>query len=139
MAWYMILLVIVASIIGLIILWKFLKLITKPKFKYNNKLEKNQEAEIKPVENNNTKPDVKGLSLDARFDIKDDEEEIEETEEQAERRRNLFAKFDKDIHSKPSNKKTLLEEIRSLSPELKAMLFDRGLARKDYDFKSKKD
>lgn len=138
MAWYMILLIIIASIIGLIILWKFLKLITKPKFKNNFKFEKNQEAEIKSVENNNSKPDVKGLSLDAHFDINDDEE-VQETDEEVDRRRNMFAKFNKDFHSKSSNKKTLLDEINSLSPELKAMLFDRGLARKDYDFKSKKD
>ena len=66
----------------------------------------------------------------------DNEETYDQQEDDETIRGFDYDQFEPPKLQKPKN---LLEQIRELSPELKMLIFDRGLARKDYDFKSKKD
>lgn len=134
MPWYLILLIVVA---GIAVVGIFVKKLTGPRFNKNahkylvKKEEKNEEVHT----NTEVKPDSAiGLNLEGIFST--DEEIYFEGNKQNEEER---------IKPRPMNKakidtgKTLLEQIKDLSPELKALLFDRGLARKEYDFNSKQD
>lgn len=136
MAWYYYILIIV----GVVLAFFVIKKLTKPKFK---KVEKY--LKMAPVEQ--TKPAIKseakvetpvGLSLDAKFKTEEETYYNSQKEEEQEIP-NISDAFDFNKFSKGLKKNNILEEIRGLSPELKALIFDRGLARKDYEFMSKKD
>ncbi len=134
MAWYLILLIIVGCLLVLIGFFLLIKKATKPKFKDAKKyLETQQQIEkIEEKKEQNVASPI-GLNLNSVYN---DEEESFYSQDAEEISDFNFEKFNPPKKQEP---KSLLEQIRELSPELKMLIFDRGLARKDYDFKSKKD
>ena len=140
MAWYLILLIILASVIGLFGFIFLLGRLTKSKFKNAKKyLSPKVHIETAPVEEKKVEEVVAskiGLNFENQFS--DDEQPYFEDENDQEQN---FEGMNLDDYKINKNTKTksLLEQIRELSPELKMLIFDRGLARKEYDFKSKKD
>jgi len=135
MEWYFILLIIVGGLLVLVCALLVIRKLTQPKFKKAKKYLE-QHAKIEKVEQQQeevAKGSPIGLNLDSVYA---DEEESLYSQDDEEINNFDFEKFDP---PKVEKKKSLLEQIRELSPELKMLIFDRGLARKDYDFKSKKD
>lgn len=137
MQWYMILLICVGVIIALAFVIFVAGKLAKPRFKNVEKYLVKQEEKKENVEPQEAKVDVSiGLNLDGIF--KTDEEVYYESNKEE---KNLIAEEKPKMKSiqKKETGSSLLEQIRNLSPELKALIFDRGLARKEYDFMSKKD
>ena len=137
MAWYYYLLI----AIGVIGFFFLLTKLTRPKFKkvkkYLQQKPAQEEKKIVSVEQKVVSSPV-GLNLDAKY--KTDEELYYEN--QADKKASYNEQSDIDfskLKRKNQNTKSILEQIQELSPELKALIFDRGLARKDYEFMSKKD
>ncbi len=136
MDWYYYILIGVGALFGLFLIVLIFGKLTKPSYKKVQKyLVQKPVEEVKSVEISTKKMDTPiGLNLEGKFNI--DDFDVEETQE----RKDDFGGLDFSKLKKPvDKKKPLLEQIRELSPELKALVFDRGLARKDYEFMSKKD
>ena len=134
MAWYYILLICLG---GIVILWFVLSKFTKPKFKYN----KTKTDTETPRLNVQIKEGV-GLNLEDKFQTDSAlYSEINTGRTNNNRERNLremdFAKM-KEKMNRQKKPKSLAQQIRELPPVIKMLIFDRGLARKEYDFKSKK-
>ena len=111
-----------------------IKKFTQPKFKKAKKYLE-QQVKVEKVEKQEVieKASPIGLNLNSVYT---DEEESFYSQDDEEINDFDFEKFNP---PKVEKHKSLLEQIKQLSPELKMLIFDRGLARKDYDFKSKKD
>jgi hypothetical protein len=137
MAWYFIVLIVLCAIISLFVIWFLLSKILKPKFKYKVHKKTNKEKSAIDSIPVITNPKI-GLNLDGSIagDKLYEEETVSKVNDDIDK--DALDAYKNYLKSK-TPKKTILEEIRQLSPELKVLLFDRGLARKDYDFNSKKD
>lgn len=138
MKWYFILIIIAGALLGLFLLILTISKITKPKFKHVKKYLSPKTPEVKAVKEEQKATPVSspiGLNFDNVYAEEDARDSLENDEEPD------FSGFDfsKVNHKNQQQNKSILEQIRELSPELKMLIFDRGLARKDYDFKSKKD
>ncbi len=138
MDWYVILLIVVGVIFVFFILTFLLHKLTKPRFKNANKYLNSQPTvpQVKEIKQEEQKVSPVGLNLDGMFG--DDERLYYEQDEN----KSDLDDFDFNNFSfkrEKKEKKSLAEQIRELSPELKILLFDRGLARKEFEFKSKKD
>ena len=137
MAWYLIVLIVLASLVGLFLTIFIIGKIARPKFKFKHE---KKHTNVKASKVEQPKPIITnsniGLNLEGKIpyaDYFDDEpKEIDEPKIDVDKE-SLKAYNDK------TKNKSLAQQIRELSPELKVLLFDRGLARKDYDFNSKKD
>ena len=135
MAWYWIILIIVASILALFLTCLLLSRVIKPKFKHRAHKEKKSYSEGGvPIITN---PNI-GLNLDGKIGNTNyyDEPQIQKNYDDSDIDKDALESYKNYLKDK---KKSIIDEIRNLSPELKVLLFDRGLARKDYDFNSKKD
>ena len=137
MPWYLSILIVVAVIASIVFFIFVVGKLSKPRFnksahKYLVKKEVAKE-EVAKKEEEKTDSAI-GLNLDGIFSTEEEIyfEENKPKEEVLSRPRPI-------TKAKVETGKTLLEQIRELSPELKALLFDRGLARKEYDFNSKQD
>lgn len=137
MAWYMILLYIFAGILGLgCFIWVLGRLF-RPKIKY--KPSTMVQTPVKEEIKEEIEKPMSGLSLDNKLSLDEDSvEESQEDEEPIHFNENEYSNFRRRLAQK-HNKKTLLEQIQELSPELKMLIFDKGLARKDFEIMSKKD
>ncbi len=134
MPWYLIVLIVVAVVAVIAI---FVSQLSKPRFGKNaQKYLVKKEAPKEEIKTNaEVKPDSAiGLNLDEIFSA--NEENYFEENKQNDEERVKFRPMNK---AKVQTGKSLLEQIKELSPELRALLFDRGLARKEYDFNSKQD
>lgn len=124
--------IVIGSVIAIIFLYLIIKFLTKPKIKYTknntnikNNTEKKEEkqAEVKSVE---------GLVFEEKFVYP--EEPVRNNFNSGLRK--IQKPLSRQIFRK-EKKKSLAEQINELSPELKALLLDKGLARKDNDLNSK--
>jgi len=131
MAWYFYILIIV----GIVLVFFLIKKLTKPRFKKVEKYLKPKSVEVKkePVKSEMKIQEPIGLNFDAKF-IADEDNYIPKEDKE-----DSYEPFDFGRHTRMKKQKTILQQIRELSPELKALIFDRGLAKKDYEFMSKKD
>ena len=134
MEWYFIILIVIA---GLVFLWFSIKLISKPKF---NKIEREISSHVDSKLN--TKKEI-GLSFDDKFNKS--ENLYSDINIPTKRkfapidtyREKEFEKIRAKINQQ-KKEKSLAQQIKELPPALQMLLFDRGLAKKEYDFKSKK-
>ena len=126
-----IVIIILSVIVALVVLFFVIKAISKPKINYK----KGTTTQTKDTKNA-SQPEIKkveGLVFEEKYNIP--EEPVKVYPER--NLRNLPSPFPKDFVSK-KKKKTLAEQINELSPELKALILDKGLARKDIELKKSK-
>lgn len=136
MAWYYIVLIVICVII---LLWFIFRKLTRPKFKHTKT--KKAEAE-KPKVNVQMKEGV-GLNLEDQFNSDPSlyaEMNVDKKNMNDQRRQFREREFSKirEKMNQQKKEKSLAEQIRELPPAIQMLIFDRGLARKEYDFKSKK-
>ena len=136
MHWLTVVLIIVGVIIALALIVFVLGKLSRPKFKKAQKYLAKKPATTENVVAKKVETDSAiGLNLDGVFNFEEEKYFEENTNDEE-----VFDSKPKPLtKAKPQATKTLLEQIRELSPELKALIFDRGLARKEYDFNSKLD
>ena len=122
-----ILLIIGSALVVFVALILILKKVTTPKFPKRDYFEKKKTNENMQVS--------QGLSFDDSY-ISENPEYAEQVVDE----KDVLDSFDKyQKMFSPRREKTLIEQINELSPEMKMLLLDRGLARKDFEIKSKKN
>ena len=119
-------LIIIGSSTLFVVLISVLKRITQPKFPKETMYE---------YKKNESEQNVSGLSFTDSY-ISENPEYVEQAEEPLEEKID-FPSFDRPFKFK--KEKTILEQFGELSPEMKILFLDRVLARKDVEFKSKKN
>ena len=128
-----IVLIILGSLAGLVFLYFIIKVLTKPKIK-TFQTPKIKKAEKQAQQVQAEVKSVQGLSFEEKFIVPEEPVKLDYKDSL----KNLPKDFPLAKKRTPK-KKSLAEQINELSPELKALILDRGLARKDIDINSKKD
>ena len=146
MEWYFILLIAVGILLSLLFIIFILGKFARPNFrKAKAYLQKKEVAPKTEVKTKQSESMPIGLSFDDKFNTVNEEAYYHENKKTqikppvAPFDAEGFNKFKERFNRKKQEQKTLIQKIRELPPELKVLLFDRGLARKDYEFKSKKN
>lgn len=125
--------IIVGAFVFLVIFLATVKKLTMPKFP---EIDYETYKNIKHRETIQNKTDYEPkLSFSDKYIDENSENELEEKTDERPEKIN-FPRFRPNIEPK---KKTLLQQINELSPEMKMILLDKGLALKDFDLKSKKN
>ena len=121
-------------VVSLVVLFFIIKFATKPKINYKKSNNTTANSEKKA----NAKPEVKkveGLVFEEKFVVP--EEPVSSYSHS--NLRNIQRAPYKTNRLNKKQSKSLAEQINELSPELKALILDKGLARKDVELKSKKN